>query len=263
MIASISTFIVGIIITGCGYWIVGKRKQGFATVCLVLAFVLIFSWTRFILDPAGLRILLVCLLVTLCGAALHSALIRFRSQKDSTNWNKGLLFAGGYFIVALLLFSNRGTVLGYETYRLPAGSMAQTLLRGDYIVVDTWRYQDTEPANGDIVVFRIPQSGISYIKRIVGVPGDSVSLQGNQLARNGQIVSEPYAIYEGSGQAYQPIREQKIPPNLYLMLGDNRNNSKDSRHFGMVPRRNIVGRIAHIYYSSDDDVGIRLDRIPT
>ena len=142
-------------------------------------------------------------------------------------------------------------------------NQSNILLAGDYIIVDTWRFKDEEPANGDIVVFRAPESGISYIKRIAGMPGDSVSLQGDQLARNGQIVSEPYTIYEGSGQVRQPIPELNVRPNQYLLLGDNRNNSRDSRHFGLVPRENIVGRIAHIYYSSDDEGGVRWSRIPT
>jgi len=263
MSVAIRTFIAGIIVPGLGYWIIGERKLGVATGILFSASILIFSWTRLVLDPIGLRVLLIILLATLVGGALHAAIVESRSAEIHRSWKSALFFAVAFVITLLLLLSNRGMILGYETYKLPTQSMSPTLLRGDYIIVDTWRYRDEEPANGDIVVFKAPQSGINFIKRIAGLAGDSISLQGNQLSRNGQIVSEPYAVYEGSGGAFQPVPELTIPPNQYFLLGDNRNKSADSRQFGFVPRENIIGRIAHIYYSSDDEVGIRWSRFPT
>lgn len=207
--------------------------------------------------------MLVCVLMIWIGAAFHAAIIEFRGGNISRNWKIAFLFIGAYFVVAFVVFSDRARTLGYEAFRLPAASMAPTLLRGDYIIVDTWLYDNEDPANGDIVVFEAPGSGVNYIKRIVGVPGDSVSLLSNQLTRNGRSVDEPYALYNGPALGIFALEEQTVPPGRYLVLGDNRNNSRDSRHFGMIPRDKVVGKISHVYYSSDEDSGVRWDRIPT
>lgn len=263
LIASIRTFVASIFVPGWGYWIVGRRKQGLIAAALMIASILVFSWTRLVLDPIGFRVLLACVLTILVGGAFHSAVIEFLDKDISRNWKHAFLFAGAYFAVAVLLFANRAATLGYETFRMPAGSMTPTLLRGDYMVVDTWLFDEEDPANGDIVVFELPDSGIKYIKRVAGVPGDAVSLLSNQLTRNGQVVDEPYAVYIGPSLGLHALVEETVPLGHYLLLGDNRNNSRDSRHFGMIPRDKVIGKISHIYYSSDEETGTRWDRIPT
>ncbi|MDH3431699.1 MAG: signal peptidase I [Gammaproteobacteria bacterium] len=282
MTASIRTFVAGIIVPGWGYWIVGRSKHGAGAACLTIALILIFCWTRLVLNPVGLRVLLVFVLTILIGAAVHSALIEVRGGEIERNWKRAFMFAGAYFVIAFLLFSNRGTLLGYEIFRLPASSMAPTLLEGDYIIVDTWRFRDVDPAYGDIVVFELPQSGVNYIKRVVGIPRDEVRYEQHRLTINGSVVPleprpdatrlDPRFIERLGDQEHEilitnagfSIRDGifNVPDGHYFVLGDNRDNSRDSRYFGMIPRDNIRGRIAHIYYSSSEATGIRWDRFP-
>ncbi len=207
--------------------------------------------------------MLFCVFLPLIGTAVHAASIEVRNKNTQRNWKHAFLFAVPCLLVMFLLFSNRGVTLGYEIYRLPAQSMVPTLLEGDYIIVDTWRYRSADPANGDIVVFALPGSGVNYIKRIAGVPGDSVSLLSNRLSRNGRLVDEPYVTYDGPARPYHALPEQTVSAGHYILLGDNRNNSRDSRHFGAIPRENLVGGVSHVFFSSDNETGIRWHRIPT
>ena len=242
--APIRTFICGLFAPGLGDWVVNKRQYGLATVVLTIATVLVFSWTRLVLEPLGFRAAMACLLAILFGSALHSAFVESRGVEGDRNWRNAVLFTIGVGVIFLLLFSFRGILLGYEAYRLPGQSMAPTLASGDQIVVDTWRYAGTEPANGDIVVFVAPDTGVTYVKRIVGVPKDVISLQGTQLIRNGENVNEPYAEYDGSDETVRPFSDVRVTAGHYFVLGDNRNRSKDSRFFGAVPRENLIGKVA-------------------
>lgn len=175
---------------------------------------------------------------------------------------------------------------------VPTGSMNPTIIEGDRVLVDKHAYglrvpftlihltSGEDPARGDIVVFDSPQDGTSLVKRVVGVPGDTVELDGERLFVNGR----PASYTEGDTQtlrnllaettALNPrvLREQglgtdhnilllpgrvglapfgptTVPAGMYVMLGDNRDNSADSRFFGFVPRRNIVGRATRVVMS--------------
>ena len=242
--ASIRTFFCGLLAPGLGYWLVDKRRYGLATGALTIAVVLLVSWTRLVLEPLGIRAAIVCLLALLSGSALHAAFLDSRGIEFDRRWRSAVLYAIGVGIVFSFLFAFRGDLLGYEAYRLPGQSMAPTLTRGDRIIVDTWRYRDAEPQIDDIVVFLAPDTGITYVKRIVGIPGDLVSLEGSQVTRNGDAVDEPFAVYRGSGPGIGSFSGLSVPPGQYLVLGDNRNDSRDSRHFGLVPRENVVGVVA-------------------
>jgi len=141
-----------------------------------------------------------------------------------------------------------------------------------------------DPARGEIVVFDSPQDGTSLVKRVVAVPGDTVELDGEVLIVNGRRArylersSEPLRGMLAATRAQSPVvlEEQgtsaphdilllparlsrwqfgpvRVPPGMYFMLGDNRDNSGDSRYIGFVPRRNIVGRATRVVVSFDPD----------
>ncbi len=265
--AALRTLVAGYAIPGWGFWIVGKPRFALTTVGGIIAVTLLFGWSRLVLSPHAYIVFACLIVVLLASSAIWSAVIDFRrnNRKSSpTNWKTAIVFA----IVAGILFyplkSFRSTLLGYDIYRLPALSMAPTLLRGDYVLADTWHYSESEIALGDVAVFIAPGADdILYVKRVVALPGDELSFEDDALIRNGQRVQEPDAIYSPAsrrpGSSFPGIR---VAEGEYFVLGDNRNNSRDSRFFGAVPRSGFIGKVVHIWYSSDDADGIRWDRFP-
>jgi signal peptidase I len=165
-----------------------------------------------------------------------------------------------------------------QAYNIPSGSMKPTLLVGDFILVNKLVYRFSEPQRGDIVVFKYPiDPNIDFIKRIVALPGEEVEVRNNQVFINGKPLPLIEAgrgeengvrkvIYEEvlpegikhKVQFYEDFPFSKrdfgpvvVPPNHYFVMGDNRDNSEDSRYWGFVPRENIVGKAFVIYFSGD------------
>ena len=166
-----------------------------------------------------------------------------------------------------------------QAYNIPSGSMKPNLLVGDFILVNKLVYRFSEPQRGDIVVFKYPvDPRIDFIKRIVGMPGDVVEVRNNQVFINGEPaklievgkveedglkkiiyeevlpggVKHKVQVYEDpffpSRRDFGPV---VVPPDHYFVMGDNRDNSEDSRYWGFVPRENIVGKAFVIYFSGD------------
>ena len=119
-----------------------------------------------------------------------------------------------------------------------------TLSSESYILVDRLAYQQNAPRRGDIVLFKLPMDPEQgMMKRVIGLPGEMVSIDQGQVSINGAPIAEPYisekAPYSG---------EWKIPAGQYFVLGDNRPNSSDSHSWGFVPRENITGKAVWIYF---------------
>ncbi len=169
-----------------------------------------------------------------------------------------------------------------QPFRIPSGSMEPTLLIGDFLLVDKQTSTDSAflpPANirrGDVIVFHYPlDSSMHLVKRVIGIPGDHIRLRGGHVLVNGLSLTEPYAIYRPAArdnyrdnfprlQSADPeidsrwwVRMRKlidngeliVPDGNYFVLGDNRNDSEDSRYWGFVPAENIVGRPLLVYFS--------------
>ena len=184
----------------------------------------------------------------------------------------------------LLLF---GTTALAQAFVIPSGSMEDTLLVGDHLLVDKLAYAPSdgvtshflpysEPKRGDIIIFRYPVDiRQTFVKRLIGMPGDHIHLVNRQLYLNGKPIDEPYTVYKRPPTPYAdnfpnapvdyPVLPPAIemldhnvqggdvvvPPGYYLAMGDNRDNSSDSRYWGFVPRENIIGKPLIIYWSYD------------
>ena len=226
--------------------------------------------------PVALATFLGAVAILLLGrtaAALDTA--RLPSLRPS--W-KILLIAWGVLLAANVLFGLFGLAPLRDDYRdryargfrLAARSMAPTLLMGDYIMSDNAVYRSRDPRRGDIIVFKYPRDERRvFVKRIVALPGEEVFVRGREVHVNGTRLEEPYlettsaARVEGvsCGYAYG-CESTRVPPDSYFVLGDNRENSQDSRYWGFVRREKIVGRVIAIYWSWDGDKRRpRLDRI--
>ena len=187
---------------------------------------------------------------------------------------------------------------------VPTGSMNPTIVEGDRILVNKVAFglripfttirltQGDDPRRGDVVIFDSPKDGVTLVKRVIGMPGDTVAMRDEQLIVNGVAVDYKDSaqgeddLPDATRQAFHELRVEAlvekshpimilpnrsaarnfapvtIPDGQYLMLGDNRDNSEDSRYIGLVPRKSIVGRAYAVAYSLDRDHWYRprLDR---
>jgi len=202
-------------------------------------------------------------------------------------------YSRSFFPIILVVLALRSFL--FEPFRIPSGSMMPTLLSGDFILVNKFDYGirlpvlDTkiinvgEPKRGDITVFRYPEDpSVDYIKRIVGLPGDHIRYEDKILYINGERMDQQYlGEYVGVGAAlgmtgaslrlehldgvdHQILVQNRrriaegeyvVPEGFYFAMGDNRDNSNDSRFWGPVPEKNLVGKAVMIWMSWDSAKG--------
>ena len=224
------------------------------------------------------------------------------AQFDEENEPILVEYARSFFPVVLIVLLLRSFIA--EPFRIPSASMMPTLLIGDFILVNKFTYgirlpvintkiiELNEPKRGDIVVFRYPKEpSIDYIKRIIGLPGDKVVYSNKQLTINDVPVKQvSLGRYQGFGQGEDMTGAEELLENLtgvehdilirngtptvefvyvvpeghYFAMGDNRDNSNDSRYWGPVPEANLVGKAFFIWMNWDwQNKGIGFSRIGT
>ena len=145
-------------------------------------------------------------------------------------------------ILALVLFLAINAVS--QRIRVDSVSMQPTLFAGDFVLVNRLAYIFGNPSRGEVIVFKYPPdpTQIPYIKRIVGLPGDRVHISDGNIYINGQLLLEPYLKVVTSRGG-----DWTVPADSLFVMGDNRNNSSDSRSWGFVPMGNIIGKAEFIY----------------
>ncbi len=228
---------------------------------------------------------------------------KHRSKSDKDPW--WVEYGASFFPVILVVFVLRSFIV--EPFKIPSGSMIPTLLVGDFILVNKYTYgirlpvinkkviDVNRPARGDVMVFRYPEDpSLDYIKRVVGLPGDTVAYQNKRLSINGKPVPveaeddylHPERLYyskryretlgevsysvlnDSDAPAYIPDASRfsgrenckyntagvicRVPDGHYFVMGDNRDNSRDSRAWGFVPEENIVGKAFFIWLNFSD-----------
>ena len=176
--------------------------------------------------------------------------------------------------VILALFARTFIV---QAFKIPTGSMEPNLLVGDHLLVNKFVFSPTatglerfilpnrEIRRGDVIVFKYPEEPErDFIKRVIGLPGETIELRDKRVHVNGQPIDEPYANFlyqppaEGQGkpwdlrETYGPVT---VPQDQLFMMGDNRDNSQDSRFWGFLPRSYVKGRALVIYWSFDEAAG--------
>lgn len=209
-------------------------------------------------------------------------------------------YAKSFFPVLLIVFLLRSFLA--EPFRIPTGSLEPTLLAGDFILVNKFDYGIRLPVihkklfgkgevkRGDIMVFRWPPNpSYNFIKRVIGLPGDKISYINKELYVNGEKVPQTFlteSMVHGDNQDYRALEKEEnllgikhhiyinpertsrdfhdvvVPPGMYFVMGDNRDDSADSRYWGFVPDENIVGKAMVVLLSWDSaDTAIRFKRI--
>lgn len=151
-------------------------------------------------------------------------------------------------ITALVLaFVIKTFVVG--NFWIPSESMVPTIEVNDKVIVTNFSYWFNEPQRGDVIVFKYPNdTRVDYIKRCIGLPGETVEFRDSRLYINGEPVAEPYLPEDLTFDDYGPVT---VPEGQYFMCGDNRNNSADSRAWGFLDRKLIIGKAQCIYWPFD------------
>jgi signal peptidase I len=193
-------------------------------------------------------------------------------------------YSRSFFPVLLFVLVIRSFI--FEPFRIPSGSMMPTLLQGDYIFVKKYSFglrlpvldkkiiETGEPERGDVVVFRLPsEPSINYIKRVIGLPGDEIVYEEHRLTVNGELIAVTRDTDPPSASAATRYIEQlgdrkhailvtnprnamrdgkfTVPDGHYFMMGDNRDNSRDSRFIGTIPETHLVGEAVRIWMHMD------------
>ena len=146
--------------------------------------------------------------------------------------------------VVVLLLAVRAWVA--EPFRIPSGSMEPTLRPGDQVLVDKLAYRSDLPARGDLAAFHRPGSGDVFLKRVVGLPGDTVEMRDGYLYVDHERLREPFVDHSRVDSVFfGPVR---VPGGRVFLMGDNRGDSIDSRDFGAIPRDDLIGRVALLFW---------------
>jgi len=268
--------VLSFLVSGLAPFLAGRRKQGVAWFAGICTVGLLWSW---ILGVASVPVVLalwflggagfVLWIVMLCKSYLP--IPRFKNSL----W---LLFVGLFALISV----GKGEIARQFTrpFQIPTGAMGPTLegkrtvdgspKSPDHLFVSGCAYWFAKPRRGDVVVFRTDglagmhpsQHGQFYVKRIVGLPGDRISIQNGRLMNHGKLVETPVALatrhYVAGAKlpaSAQFLRDEgdvfEVPSRTYFVLGDNSMNSYDSRFWGPVPERNIFGQATKIYWPLD------------
>ncbi|MDO8755499.1 MAG: signal peptidase I, partial [Anaerolineales bacterium] len=162
--------------------------------------------------------------------------------QEKVNWGRFALDIIETLVLAVVLFIGINSVSA--RVRVDGFSMRPTLENGEFVLVNKISYRFSKMERGDIIVFHFPLNPEEeLIKRVIGLPGDRVMVENNQVYVNGQILNEPYIaqapIYTG---------DWTVLDGQLFVLGDNRNNSNDSKDWGLLPAENVVGKAILIYW---------------
>lgn len=239
---------------------------------------------------ANLELLFFCALVIMSGVVLIDFLFLSRRKVTiSRKLPTVVSYARSFLPILLMVFAVRS--FAFEARLIPSGSLKPTLLVGDFILVNKFEYGIRlpvihkkifslhEPKRGDIVVFRPPPSEpVDLIKRVVGVPGDHISYINKTLYINGKkaptafekfdtdeyknlswevaqfqenLLGIKHSIYQIPNKSKDDFYEVVVPPGKYFMMGDNRDDSADSRYWGFMPEENIIGKATRVLVSCD------------
>ncbi len=179
------------------------------------------------------------------------------------------------FLIAVILALFVRTWV-FQAFKIPSGSMEPNLLIGDHLIVNKMEFAPTarglervllphrDVRRGDVIVFKYPEDPErDFIKRVIGLPGDRVELRQKRVHIIGAPVDEPHASYlepPASGVRPHDVREEygpvTVPDRQFFVMGDNRDNSQDSRYWGFLPASYVKGRALFIYFSIEEGASV-------
>jgi signal peptidase I len=253
---------------GLGFLYVGNLKLAIVFPMLCILLIGMSAWSRAIFTPTGFALVSGCAIVVWVFSLGWAFMLARRAGVVELSRVQTWYGYLGFFVVSSLAFNvaleSRAKIFGYETFRFPSrSSMNDTLINGDFIIADTWAFQSRIPERGEVVVFRYPlDPSIKYVKRVIGLPGDTIDIRDGKVYVNGQELSESYVHSDNNQQlSYERPARYRVPAEAFFLMGDNRDNSNDSRFWGFVPRGHLHGTVVFVWFSFSPEQGVRWDRV--
>lgn len=245
--------LLSLINTGWGQFYCGNWRRGLVLLVadILLGAVMIFAMGSFVgLVICGLVLIGFNLFVVVDAYLSARQAKEYVLQPCNRWWVYGVLVAS-----SLVIGAGLDAASPYETYKIPSESMLHTLQVDDYLMAEKLVQTDTV-SRGDILIFLLPEDrDMHFIKRVIGLPGDTVELREGVVYLNGAPLEEPYAVH-GAGGNDTRVRffaPYTVEEGRYFLLGDNRGASRDSRFFGSIEGKDIVARARYIYRPGGGD----------
>jgi signal peptidase I len=278
---------LSLLLPGLGQLYNGQLNKG-----IFLFLVFVFFSTPFaalvalILPPEWMIPLLILSLMLTLGLYLYAIWDAWRVAQRSADylpypWQQPAIYLALALFAYFSVIGNSTAYIGehlVESFRIPSNSMVPNVLQGDFLFADK-RFNCPGCKHGiqrgDIAIFVYPNDRrLRYIKRIIGLPGDQIRIQGRTIFVNHQAITldqTPEFVTEqadnGSYKVYWPAGDKSgsfrstVPPGEVFVLGDNRGTSVDSRNFGTVPLMDVIGRAKQVWFSYDPKTGVRWNRL--
>lgn len=246
--------VLSVLALGLGHMYCGEIRRGFVLLVGTYLLVLVGGFFGVFSTFIGFFLMLAFIFFAHLFCIVDSVKIAMKSGGFTLKFYNRSYF---YFIAAVVillcsnaLLSMRSSILGYETYKIPAESMSPTLQAGDSIIVDT---RTSNFKVGDVVVYRsVEGGGGSYVKRIAAMGNDMISIKNGKVILNGK---EENALSVSADRRQQEMsilmEERKVPDGEVFLLGDWRDNSRDSRSLGTLPIGDVIGKVTYIFFSKD------------
>jgi signal peptidase I len=258
----LTALILSFLTAGLGQLYNGQLKRAVSFYLLGLLVIIIVSFSGLLFSFFGMltcaAILIGYTIFVMIDAFINAKRLHTIKPKGYNKWYLYLvIFLINAFLINPLI---KSFIPPVKAYKLPAGSMAPTLMVGDHIIVDKKCYTNKNPERGDVVIFPDPKDPKKdYVKRAVGLPGETIEIRENQVYINGQPLEESYiqapgkltdSTYRVAGSEFGSVT---VPDGKLFVLGDNRDNSLDSRHFGFVDMALLKGKALYIYWAQDKE----------
>ncbi|MDH4099811.1 MAG: signal peptidase I [Nitrospirota bacterium] len=265
---------ITLLAVGLGHLYAGEPKRGLTLLGAELILMLAFSLSVLLLPPTASFLLLAAVGTLIfkiyCVVDASVAARKKRIGWELTRYNRWFVYVGYVILLSFLLSSLLTATIRHflvQAFKIPSGAMVSTLLVGDHLLANKYIYRNSEPKRGDIILFPYPEDPTRiFIKRLVAIEGDVVEIKDKRLYLNGKEQSEPYVNHADprtlSDQARDNLGPVTVPPGCLFVMGDNRDQSYDSRFYGFVQKDTVLGKAISLYWSWNKEAGkVRWERI--
>ncbi len=257
----LTALVLSFLTSGLGQLYNGQLRKAVLLYILGLLIVVLLPFSSLFFSLRGMVCLFAIVIGYMIFVMIDAAITARRLHTiKAKKYNKWYFYILIILINAFLINSLLAPfmILPIKAYKLPAASMTPTLMIGDRVIVNKTYYTDKKPHRGDVVIFPEPSDPRKdFIKRVIGLPGETIEILGKKVYINGQPLEEPYIMgapergLPAGMAATEKFGPVTVPDGKLFVLGDNRDNSLDSRHFGFVDIAALKGKALYIYWAKD------------